>query len=105
MVPPVVSSVPFSKATSRRAAAKLGDGRYGTKRIRRDVRYLPLSEAKRTTASERQAIDIYGCTTLVPFEGNERAHRHVELAQPGGAAEVGQIDDEAGGEHLRAQLA
>src|SRR6516165_254986 len=47
----------------------------------------------------------YACTALVPFEADERAHRHVELAQLGGAAEVGQIDDEAGGEHLRAQLA
>src|SRR5712692_8271636 len=42
---------------------------------------------------------------LVPFEADERAHRYVELAQLGRAAEVGQIDDEAGGEHLRAQLA
>ena len=41
----------------------------------------------------------------MPFEADERAHRHVELAQPSGAAEVGQVDDEAGGEHLRAQLA
>src|SRR5262249_61894534 len=47
----------------------------------------------------------YACRALVPFEADERAHRHVELAQLGGAAEVGQIDDEAGGEHLRAQLA
>src|SRR5512133_3034189 len=41
----------------------------------------------------------------MPCEGNERAHRYVELAQLGGAAEVRQIDDEAASEHLRAKLA
>ena len=41
----------------------------------------------------------------MPLERDQRAHRHVELAQLVGAAEVGQIDDEAGGEHLGAELA
>ena len=36
----------------------------------------------------------------MPLEGDQRAHRHVELAQLVGAAEIRQIDDEAGGEHL-----
>jgi len=31
------------------------------------------------------------------LEAHQRAHRHVELAQLGGAAELGQVDDEAGG--------
>ena len=38
------------------------------------------------------------------FEGNERADRHVKLTQPLGAAEVRQVDDEAGGEDLRPEL-
>ncbi len=41
----------------------------------------------------------------MPLERNQRAHRHVELAQLVGPAEVGQIDDEAGGEYLCTQLA
>ena len=41
----------------------------------------------------------------VPLERDQRAHRHVELAQLVGAAELRQVDDEAGGEHLGAQLA
>ena len=40
----------------------------------------------------------------MPFEGDERAHRHVELAQLVGAAEIGQGDDEAGGKHVSAQV-
>src|SRR5262245_31986464 len=48
---------------------------------------------------------IAGREASMPLEGNERAHRQVELAQFVGAAELGQIDDEAGGEHLRAHLA
>jgi hypothetical protein len=50
------------------------------------------------------AIAIYAYH-LMPCERNERAHRHVELAQLGGAPKVRQIDDEAAGEHLRAELA
>ena len=42
---------------------------------------------------------------LMPLERNQRAHRHVELAQLVGAAEVRQVDDEAGGEHIGAHLA
>jgi len=41
----------------------------------------------------------------MPLERDEGTHRHVELAQLVGAAEVGQVDDETGGEHLRAELA
>ena len=41
----------------------------------------------------------------MPLEGDQRAHRHVELAQLVGAAELRQVDDEAGGEHLGADLA
>src|SRR5689334_6321382 len=40
----------------------------------------------------------------VPLEADQRAHRHVELAQLVGAAELRQVDDEAGGKHLRAEL-
>jgi len=39
------------------------------------------------------------------LEADQRAHRHLELAQLVGAAEIGEIDDEAGGEHLRTELA
>ena len=41
----------------------------------------------------------------MPLEPDQRAHRHVELAQLIGAAELGQIDDEAGGQHFGADLA
>jgi len=41
----------------------------------------------------------------VPFERDQRAHRNVELAQLVGAAEVGQVANEAGGEHVGAELA
>src|SRR5262249_9137475 len=41
----------------------------------------------------------------VPLEAEGGAPRHVELAQLGGTAEIGQIDDEASGEQVRAQLA
>src|SRR5262249_62075965 len=44
-------------------------------------------------------------TASVPLEADEGAHRHVELAPLRGAAEIGQIADEAGGEYLGAQLA
>src|SRR5262249_41453559 len=67
--------------------------------------YLPASEAKRASNQRPAGDRDLRAGDLVPFEADERAHRHVELAQPGGAAEVGQVDDEAGGEHLRAQLA
>src|SRR5215472_7391981 len=39
------------------------------------------------------------------LESNERADRHVELAQSVGTAEIRQIDDETGGKDLGAQLA
>ena len=42
---------------------------------------------------------------LMPLERDQRAHRHVELAQLVGAAELRQVDDEAGGEHVGAELA
>ena len=41
----------------------------------------------------------------MPLEADQRAHRHVELAQLVGAAELRQVDDETGGEHLGADLA
>jgi hypothetical protein len=40
-----------------------------------------------------------------PIKSDKGAHWQVELAQLGGAAEIGQVDDEAGGEHLRTELA
>src|SRR6516165_460145 len=39
---------------------------------------------------------------LVPLETYQRAHRHAELPDLVGAAEVGQIDDETGGQHFGA---
>ena len=42
---------------------------------------------------------------LMSLERNQRAHRHVELAQLLGAAELGQIDDETGRQHVGAKLA
>jgi hypothetical protein len=41
----------------------------------------------------------------VPFEGHQRAHGHVHGAQLGGSAEVWQVDDEAGRDHVGADLA
>ena len=40
----------------------------------------------------------------MPLERDQRAHRHVELPQLVRAAEFRQVDDEAGGEHVRAHL-
>ena len=39
------------------------------------------------------------------LECNQGANRHVELAQLLGTAKVGQVDDEAGCQHLSAQFA
>jgi hypothetical protein len=36
----------------------------------------------------------------MPFETDQRAHRHAELSGLLGTAEIGQIDDEARGEHV-----
>src|SRR6266853_481721 len=41
----------------------------------------------------------------MPFERDQRPHWHVERPQLGGAAEFRQVDDEAGGQHLSADLA
>jgi hypothetical protein len=41
---------------------------------------------------------------LVPVERHQRAHRHAKLPDFVGAAEVRQIDDETGGEHLGTHL-
>ncbi|MHC2655124.1 hypothetical protein ACVMHY_007703 [Bradyrhizobium barranii subsp. barranii] len=41
----------------------------------------------------------------MPFERHQRSHRHVHRAQLGGTAEIGQIDDEAGGDDIGADLA
>jgi hypothetical protein len=41
----------------------------------------------------------------VTFERDQRAHRHGKLAQPLRPAEVRQVNDETGGENLRAELA
>ena len=41
----------------------------------------------------------------MPLEAYERAHRHAELSDLVGAAELRQVDDEAGGEHLGAHPA
>jgi hypothetical protein len=40
----------------------------------------------------------------MPPERNQRPHRDVELAQALGTPEIGQVDDEAGSEHFRAEL-
>lgn len=42
---------------------------------------------------------------LMPLERDERADRHVECPQFRRTAQVGQVDDEAGGEHVGAELA
>jgi hypothetical protein len=40
----------------------------------------------------------------MPLEAGQRAHRHAELPDLLGAAEIRQIDDEARGEHVAADL-
>jgi hypothetical protein len=40
----------------------------------------------------------------MPSKRNQRPHWHAELAQALGAAEVRQVDDEAGGEYFGAEL-
>src|SRR5262249_59680737 len=69
----------------------------------------PTSQQRRRRDAEIRGAEVswrdLWVHALAPFEADERAHRHVELAQLGRAAEVGQVDDEASGEHLRAQLA
>jgi hypothetical protein len=40
----------------------------------------------------------------MPLEAHQRAHRHAELSDLFGAAEIRQIDDEARGEHIAADL-
>src|SRR5258707_9778418 len=41
----------------------------------------------------------------MPLERDQGAHRHVELAQLLGAAELGKVDDETGGEDVGSHLA
>ena len=41
----------------------------------------------------------------MPVERHQRAHRHVHRAQFGGAAEIRQVDDETGRDHIGADLA
>jgi cation diffusion facilitator CzcD-associated flavoprotein CzcO len=41
---------------------------------------------------------------LMSFESDQGAHRHAELADLLGAAEIGEIDDEAGGQNVGADL-
>jgi hypothetical protein len=41
---------------------------------------------------------------LMPFETDQRAHRHAELSDLLGAAQIGQIDDEAGRQNIGADL-
>src|ERR1700691_3634366 len=45
-----------------------------------------------------------GYCLLMPLEADERAYRHAELPDFFRAAEVGQIDDEAGGQTIGADL-
>src|SRR5271169_3623386 len=51
---------------------------------------------------ERDADRTITRPALMPLEAYQRAHRHAELADLIGAAELGQIDDEAGGQDLGA---
>ena len=48
----------------------------------------------------------YNCEARasMPGEGNQRAHRHAEISDFGGAAEIRQIDDEASGDDICADL-
>ena len=41
---------------------------------------------------------------LMPFEADQRAHRHAELPDLLGAAQIRQVDDEAGRQHVGADL-
>ena len=41
---------------------------------------------------------------LMPLEAHQRAHRHAELPDLLGPAEIGQVDDETGGQHIGADL-
>ena len=57
--------------------------------------------AGRTAQSVRTPQDQ---RALMPLEADQRAHRHAELPDFCGAAEVRQIDDEAGRQHFGAHL-
>src|SRR5262249_62114429 len=75
-----------------------------------DLPAVPRARAAAAAGAAARVADGRRALALPPWpsmtlEGDEGPHRHVELAQLGGAAEIGQIDDEAGGEHLRAELA
>src|SRR4051794_39601454 len=58
-----------------------------------------LSQGTTTQRARRAA-----CASM-PLECHQRANRHVHRAQFGGAAEIRQIDDEAGCNHVGADLA
>src|SRR5665647_669561 len=72
-----------------------------------------LADVKRSAAGRarlfsarnlvRKPVPTFRDHALMPLEGNQRAHRHVHLAQFLGAAEFGQIDDETGGQHFGAE--
>src|ERR1700676_2306807 len=68
----------------------------------------PLSSPRRLKDGVPLCFDIMSSRLLlflqhewmcsVPLEGQQRAHRHIERPQLGGAAEIGKVDDEAGRE-------
>src|SRR6185312_1839087 len=53
---------------------------------------------------ERAWIEPPEILFSMPFETDQRADRNAERLQPGAAAEIGQVDDEAGGENIGADL-
>lgn len=71
----------------------------------RNVRETELALLMRSISS-KLAIDLeHAETESVPLEGDQRADGDVHLAQLVGAAELGQINDKAGGQHVGAHLA
>src|SRR5215469_12002476 len=67
------------------------------------ARPVPSMSVPPRTCKGLSMCDDPSCS--MAFERQQRPHRNVELAQLVGAAEVRQIDDEAGGEHLGPHLA
>jgi hypothetical protein len=59
----------------------------------------------RLKAGHDEFHEVVRVAVSVPLELDQRAHRHVHGAQLGRTAKIRQVDDEAGGDHIGADLA
>src|SRR6266446_1678362 len=90
----------------RSATASPRRGGRGTVFVQRRLDRATNNQDAPPRASAHRVAAFAGCDARFPsscpsnrsitFESDERAHRHAELAQLVGAAELGQVDDEAG---------